>query len=219
MKTIAVIAAIISLAGLIILSVMYSPIKRRLNNENITHSGYANAANQMAVAANIMANAAATANKPTTNKDSEISTKATFSSDLTGQVARILAEGNDDATISKNIAGIDKAITYAHLKKNAAKYAGEPWAFTGKILEITEKDGMTAARISIDDWAQNVLFVSGMLTTEFVEKDRVYVVGYLAGDYSYTSQANWKITIPSLAIRAVIKPKDVAKYTKRIKPN
>ena len=56
--------------------------------------------------------------------------------------------------------------------------------------------------------------VIGPIETSFVEKDHVYVIGYLAGDYSYTSQANWNITIPALAMRAMMKKRDVAKYQK-----
>ncbi len=109
---------------------------------------------------------------------------------------------------------MDKTITYEHLKKNADKHAGKPWAFSGKILEITEKDGITEARIALDDWGNKVIYVAGPIETLFVEKNRVYVIGYLAGNYSYTSQANWKITVPALAVRAMIKPQDLAKYHK-----
>lgn len=31
------------------------------------------------------------------------------------------------------------------------------------------------------------MWVTADFTTEFVEKDQVYVLGYLAGSYSYTS--------------------------------
>ncbi len=137
--------------------------------------------------------------------------------DLAGQVSKIQSEGVDDTHIRTNVLAVDKTISYEMLKKNADKYAEKPWAFKGKILEITEKNGYTDARIALDDWGNKVVYVSGPIETPFVEKDQVYVVGYLAGNYSYTSQANWQITIPALAARAMLKPQDVAKYQVAVK--
>lgn len=146
----------------------------------------------------------------------EIATRTphTFALDLVGQDARIFTEGSDEDQIRANIAATDKAITYEHLKKNADKYAGKPWFCKGKILEITEQSGLTVARIGLDDWGTKTIWVMGLVSTDFVEKNTVYVVGYLAGNYSYTSQANWQITVPALAIRAMIKPSDWPKYQK-----
>lgn len=140
--------------------------------------------------------------------------KPVYDNDLTGQALRIKDEGVDDFQIKQNLLNADKSITYELLKKNPQKYAGRPWAFEGKILEITEKNGATVARITLDDWGNKPMMVMGPIETSFVEKDHVYVVGYLAGDYSYTSQANWNITIPALAVRAIMKKKDAAKYQK-----
>jgi hypothetical protein len=137
-----------------------------------------------------------------------------FDADLAGQVKRIISEGTDDAAVRKNIADADRSVTYEHLKKNAARYAGRPWTFTGKILEISEVGGNTVARIALDDWGNKAIYVAGPFTTEFVEKNRVQVIGYLAGDYSYTSQANWNITIPAVAARAMVEPNKTGKSKK-----
>ncbi len=136
----------------------------------------------------------------------------TFTLDLPGQVAKIDNEGYSDELIAKNISDINNDITYKHLKKNSQKHAGKEWAFTGKILEIQEVEGRTVSRIGIDAWGNDAVFVAGNFTTDFVQGDRVYVVGYLAGDYSYESQAGWNINIPSLAARAMMKPNEKAKY-------
>jgi hypothetical protein len=129
-----------------------------------------------------------------------------YGDDLAGQVQRIVAEGTGDEQVRKNMADADKSVTYEHLKKNAERYAGRPWIFTGRILEISESQGGTMARMSLDDWGNKVIYVAAPLQTDFVEKNRVLVVGYLAGNYSYTSQANWNITIPAVAARAIMKP-------------
>lgn len=79
------------------------------------------------------------------------STPKSFGLDVAGQLARINDEGYDDEQISKNIADVNKEITFEHLKKNADKYAGKAWGFKGKILEISEDNGGTIARIALDD--------------------------------------------------------------------
>lgn len=135
----------------------------------------------------------------------------TYTADLAGQVARITDEGVDETAVTKNVAEVDKAVTYEHLKKNADRYAGKAWSFTGKILEISETGGGTVARVSLDDWGNKAIYVAAPFSTEFVEKNRVHVIGYLAGNYSYTSQANWQITIPAVAARAIISPKNAPK--------
>lgn len=141
-------------------------------------------------------------------------TPLTYDKDIVGQSVRIVREGLSDDSIRSNISAADKAITYEHLKKNADKYAGQPWFCKGEILEIAETGGSTAARIALDDWGNKAIYVAGPIETTFVEKNTVYVVGYLSGNYSYTSQANWNITVPSMAIRAMIKPADWPKYQK-----
>jgi hypothetical protein len=60
----------------------------------------------------------------------------------------------------------------------------------------------------------------GRFTTGFVTDDYVYVVGNLAGYYSYTSQAQWDITLPVLAARAMLSPAEADRFkSKAQKPN
>lgn len=136
----------------------------------------------------------------------------TYELDFPGQTDRIVDEGSDEDQIRKNIAEIDKSITYEQLKKNADKYAGKAWACKGKIMQIQEDGGRTTALIALDGWGNKNVQIAGNLTSDFVENNQVYVVGYLAGNYSYTSVANWELTIPGLAARAMLKPSEVAKY-------
>lgn len=136
---------------------------------------------------------------------------------IAGQAERITSEGLNDEQISKNIAAVNKDVTYEHLKKNSAKYAGQPWAVRGKILQIQESDGDTMARISLDGWGNKVVWVVGNFTTDFIENNQVYAVGYLAGDYSYESQAGWNISIPALVARAIVKPGEISKYQNQVK--
>jgi len=120
-------------------------------------------------------------------------------------------EDSSDLAVVNNIKAADKSITYEHLKKNADKYNGQAWSFTGKILEIQELEGKTVARIGTGSWGSKPVLVTAPFTTDFVEDNNVFIVGYLTGSYSYESQAGWNITIPSLTARAILKPADAAK--------
>lgn len=91
-----------------------------------------------------------------------------------------------------------KKITYAHLTKNAMKYQFSPYKITGHILEITERDNLTSARVAIDWYGNMVFWVVAPGENEFVQGDWIDAVGFLTGVYSYTSQAGWNITIPEM---------------------
>jgi hypothetical protein len=139
---------------------------------------------------------------------------STFSPDVEGQLLRITSEGESKEAIFTNIKSVDSKLTYAHIKKNPSRYAGTPWMFSGKILEIRETGNQTFARIGIGSWGADAIYVIGSFTTEFIEDDRVSVIGYLAGDYSYVSQAGWNITIPAFAARLMVKPSDATRLSR-----
>lgn len=116
------------------------------------------------------------------------------------------ADGDDLARFLVVADSADTKVTYAHLKKNAAKHVGAPWTFTGRVLEISETaDGKTTARVGLDAYGGEAILVSAEFLTSFVERDRVDVGGILADDFSYTSQAGWNITIPALMARSIQK--------------
>lgn len=127
-----------------------------------------------------------------------------ISLDWQGQVRRVLSEGLLDDAVRQNIRDADRTVTFEQLKKNAERYAGRPWRFSGKIVQIQEASGFTTVRVALDAWGNKVVYVVAPFTTEFVDGDRVYVVGYLAGDHSYQSIAGWNITIPAMAARAIL---------------
>jgi hypothetical protein len=114
----------------------------------------------------------------------------------------------DSDVMSLNVeAAKSSAITFAHLKKNADRYKGKFWRFTGKIIEIGESGGRTKARVALDSYGQNVIFVEAPFETEFVDGARVEVMGLLTGSFSYTSQAGWNISIPSMLAARITKAK------------
>lgn len=69
----------------------------------------------------------------------------------------------------------------------------------GRILEIHDsQDGGSVMRIATRGSYDNPLWVESPVrpSPTIVERSSVTVFGYLAGSYSYRSQAGWDITIP-----------------------
>lgn len=106
---------------------------------------------------------------------------------------------------------VDPAITYAHLTKNSSRYEGQTWAFTGKILQIQEEDGKSAALVSSHLYGSDNVHVLAGFTTDFVDGDEVYIIGVLNGDFSYTSRGNYQLSVPEIIAQAIVKSTDVAK--------
>jgi|GEM_PF-3464834 len=106
-------------------------------------------------------------------------------------------------------------VTFSMLKKNPDRYATRAWACEkAKIVEINEREGITQARIQTDE---GIYFVIGRFQTDFVDGDRVDVMGFLAGNYTYESQAKWQITLPAVAAGGFFKGGTTAKMTAEIK--
>lgn len=117
-----------------------------------------------------------------------------------------------ELAIMNNVAAVNKSVTYEHLKKNADRYSGEAWAFTGTVMQINEQGNQTTGLVSLDAWGNKLIWVAADFPTEFVERDKVYVVGHIAGNYSYKSIAGWDMTVPAVAARAIMKPAEAAKF-------
>jgi len=102
-------------------------------------------------------------------------------------------------------------VTYGKLKKNADRFVGQAWAFTGKVLEIHEQGSTTTARIGIGGYGLDAIYVECRCTTEFVEGNAVFVVGKVQGNYTYDTVAGWTLTIPQVNAVAIVTPGDGAK--------
>jgi hypothetical protein len=143
-------------------------------------------------------------------RNAQISNPATTPT-TSARPASDLVNDRSEEGIRQNILAVDKAITYEQLKKDASHYHGEPWAFSGQVVQIQEGEGRTTALVSLDSWGSKTMYVRANFTTQFVEKAQVYVVGYLAGNYSYTSVAGWNLTVPAIEARAILKPSEAAR--------
>ena len=109
------------------------------------------------------------------------------------------------------LAASRSTITYEQLTKNADRYRGELWAFRGSIIQIQESGRRTSALVALDVFHDKIMKVTANFTTEFVDKDEVYVAGHLNGYYSYKSEAGWDITVPLIDARVILKPSEAAR--------
>jgi hypothetical protein len=89
---------------------------------------------------------------------------------------------------------------------------GATVAWHGKLVQIQERDGATFARIQIDERSDRIIYASCECTTQALAGQYVTTVGYLAGDYQYTSQAQRRITIPAVAARAILLEEESKPY-------
>ena len=121
------------------------------------------------------------------------------------------ANDTSEEGIRLNILQADKNITYAHLKKDADRYDGDPWAFTGTVFQIQAYKGQTIALVSLDTCTNKMMFVRANFTTDFAKQDQVYIVGRLAGNHSYTSVGGREITVPVIDARAILTPSEAAR--------
>jgi len=141
-----------------------------------------------------------------------------FDLDLPGQLSRIESEGGQrEQSLLEHflVCAAQKEkedVWYEEIKKNPPRYAGRAAIFRGRILEISERDNTMQARLGVDGSSRTVLYIAGNFTTNFTDGDRVSVIGYLAGEYTYTSQANWTISIPALAARKMMSNEEYQRW-------
>lgn len=101
----------------------------------------------------------------------------------------------------KEEAFANSTIEFKHLNKGADRYAGEAVRFRGEIVQIQEDGEGSTIRLAVTQtsygWSSNdIIMLYYPEMTEFFTDDVVTVDGYVVGDYTYTSQAGWDITVP-----------------------
>ncbi len=124
------------------------------------------------------------------------------------------SSSNSPATATPNVPTTDpitaacqasttpQTISYKELEKDPNSFQGQTTTFTGQILQIQESDGTGAMRLAVDQDAYgNWNFADAVLVqydghTPAVQDDVVTVSGVMEGTQTYTSEANYQITVP-----------------------
>ncbi|WP_026701600.1 hypothetical protein [Salibacterium aidingense] len=98
-----------------------------------------------------------------------------------------------------------KEIDYGQLSKNPERYSGDFVKFEGRILQIQENNstGSTTMRVAVtkDEFGYNqddVIWVEYDDFTKFVEGHTIAFYGEVVGSKTYTSQADFQITVPEV---------------------
>jgi hypothetical protein len=95
-------------------------------------------------------------------------------------------------------------VSYKQLEKDPSSYMKVPAVFTGKVVQILESNGIGIIRLAVTkdsfgDWdTGSIVYVQYAGHNDVVDDDVVTVYGLLAGPQTYTSQANFQITVPSM---------------------
>jgi len=96
---------------------------------------------------------------------------------------------------------------YANLNKNPNAYKGQLCQYRGQVVQAMESAGTTDLRVNITPsgygfWSDTI-YVTLAGTTPAVENSIVVVYGTIGGSKTYTSTANYEITIPLINAKYV----------------
>lgn len=94
-------------------------------------------------------------------------------------------------------------ITFKKLEKNSARFYGEKVKFSGEVVQIMESGGETDIRLAISGSYGSIIYVTYPDTVDVYEGDYITVWGEVLGDYSYTSTANYQITLPWISAKYI----------------
>ncbi len=99
-------------------------------------------------------------------------------------------------------------VSYKQLDKDPGSFSGTIATFTGQIVQIEQSGNEGIMRLSVTKesygWSlSDIIYVTYHQATNAVDGDVVTVTGTLTGSQTYTSQANFQITIPSLDVCSV----------------
>lgn len=101
--------------------------------------------------------------------------------------------------------------SYKELSKNPDKFKSVKAKYTGKITQIQEgSNGSGFLKLALTNggygyWSDEI-YVSYSTSTEFLEGDMVTVYGIMSGAVTFTSVANYNITLPGMEAVAIEKP-------------
>lgn len=94
-------------------------------------------------------------------------------------------------------------ISYKQLEKNANSFFGEKYKVSGEVFQIGEYGGETWMLLATSGSYDNLMYVTYPGTIDVYEGDYVTVWGEIYGDYSYTSKANYQLTVPWISAKYI----------------
>ena len=97
--------------------------------------------------------------------------------------------------------------SYKELSKNPDKFTGQKVKYSGSVVQIQEDaNGGGYLRMSLsNNILDDIVWVTYSQSTDAVEGDTVTVYGFISGSTTYTSQANYQITVPGITAAVIEK--------------
>lgn len=129
-----------------------------------------------------------------------------FAIQYESECARFRALSGDALGAALEDWAADRADTsYAMLERNADAHMGEHVMFSGIVEEIQDVDGGSIARLSTGPYHSQIVWIeTENADPHLVARARARAYGYLSGEHTYSSQAGWTITLPSMLAVAVV---------------
>jgi hypothetical protein len=102
----------------------------------------------------------------------------------------------------------EKSVDYKQLAKDPGSFDGTVTTFTGQIVQIQQSGNQGIIRLAVTKtdygWdSSDIVYVTYNQPTQAVQDDIVTVTGPLTGSETYTSEANYQITVPSMNVCSV----------------
>jgi len=103
--------------------------------------------------------------------------------------------------------GSSRTVEYRRLAKRSGDYLGVPLLLGGEVVQIMEDSSGTTMRLAVTktdrgyDYNDIVFTIYPDSMEGVFEEDIVRIWGDGGGDYTYTSQAGWQITVPAVFVR------------------
>jgi FlaG/FlaF family flagellin (archaellin) len=119
-----------------------------------------------------------------------------------GDIAASAPAGCNNPTLQQQA----QAVNFQQLDKDPASFNGTDAEFTGQVLQIQQSNGQGYIRLAVVPlgdgiWSpsfNDVVWVTYQGNNSAVQGDVINVYGPLTGEQTYTSEANYTITIPSM---------------------
>ena len=90
------------------------------------------------------------------------------------------------------------SLSYLKLEKDLIKYTGQRVRSTGDIVQIMADSNDTQIRLDVNNVLGDTIFIDYPGSTPAVEGDTITVYGEVYGTTTYTSEANYQISLPGI---------------------
>jgi len=142
--------------------------------------------------------------KTTTGSD----TSAPAATPKTETVSKPAPPPVDPAVEAAQYKAACQPIEFRALEKNPDSYKGQKYRTQGQVVQILEGDTKTDIRLNVTppqygSYWDDTIYVTYNGKTPALDKSIINIYGDVQGKYSYTSQANYNISLPLIEAKYI----------------